>query len=74
MKICKIRPKPRVCRDCLSIQTMCGVIDDCDRCCSNDYELITVGSNVLGDYAMILTNENTIISVPLSRVYDVREV
>ena len=73
MKICKIKPERHFCRDCISIQSMCSVMDDCDRC-SVDYELITVGTDViLGDYAMILTNENTIIRVSLSRVYDVRE-
>lgn len=78
MKICKVKPSRADCRICLETQSMCGVIDDCQKC-KNDpsrdgYELIDIGHTFwLGDYALVERN-GEITRVDLERVHDIRRV
>ena len=75
MKICKVKPDRSTCSDCLDIQEMYNVVDDCSKCKLNTdtYELLQIGTGFLsGDYAMV-QKDGKITKVSLSRIYDVKE-
>lgn len=74
MKTCKISMDPDECKVCMDMEELYGNFHDCSKCLSNNarYELISVGSNFFGSYAMVLS-EGKIQKVPLNKIYDVRE-
>lgn len=76
MKVCRVKPKIKCCRACLSSAERYGIIKSCSDCsCTYDeYELIGVGRGFLAkDYAFVCKN-GTIKRVPLDRIFDIRNV
>lgn len=73
MKICRVTPELSTCKACLETQSMFNVIDDCSKCeCNNRmYELIKVGSDFWGSYAIVLFKGKP-EKVSLSRVIDIK--
>ena len=74
MKTCKVKPPYYICKGCIDIHDSYGMIEDCDLCKQNSpiYELVSVGSNFWGDYAMI-QKDGLIEKVSLNRIYDLKE-
>lgn len=76
MKICKLKPRCATCSACIETQQMFDVVDDCSECELNTatYELLQIGTVFWsGNYAMV-QKDGKIQKVPLSRVYDIKEV
>lgn len=76
-KICRVKPRYEVCKACVDAQLFYQEHEDCTRCSmtNKEYELVSFGAGSFwsSDYAMVQA-DGRIYKVPLSDVYDIRDV
>ncbi len=72
MKTCKVRKPAYVCRNCVEMAMSYNETPDCKSCTNERYDLIQIGSNFWGGYAIVQAN-GKLEKVSLNRVYDIQE-
>ena len=70
MILCKVKPDPDICQDCLNREIISDGYYDCSRCGPNNeiYELLEV---VEMDHYKVKDTNGAISYVPASRIWDI---
>lgn len=77
MKVCRLKPKQKVCFACLDYQISYGVHFECERCSKRDntyYKIIKEGKTIFGKKYVVVLKDGVELKIKMDRVYDVKEV